>query len=206
MHAVEVCLAYLQKAGVWAPLLPFLVAIKVSKSLHVDAVVILIVQRNTLISTTKGSLLAFAGFAELCFLIHPLGNAIQHRQGLNSNSIIKGIYISHEKNKALSSNVLLLLKSERSSSHMSCSMLFFPDMGFCWEVVTHRLWEHLPAEQCFHQCSPHSLNRHAHYVTGCLYAAIGGYSIFLGTTARKLACAFSCVSCVSAVTRISLDK
>lgn len=149
-HAAEVCLAYLWKAAVSAPLLPFLVAIKVSKSLNVDAVITLIVQRNTLISSTKGNLLAFAGFAELCFLIHALGNAIQLRWGLNSNSIIKRIYISHKKNKALSSTVLLLLKSERSSSHMSRSMFFFPAMGFCWEVVTHSLWEHLPAEQCFH--------------------------------------------------------
>lgn len=150
VHAVEVCLARLQKAGVSASPLPFLVAIKASKSLNVDAVIILILQRNTLISTTKGNLLAFAGFAELCFFIHPLGNAIRHRQGPNSNRIIKGIYISRKKNKALSSNVLLLRKSERSSSHMSCSMLFFPDTGFCWEAVTHSLWEHLPAEQCFH--------------------------------------------------------
>lgn len=108
MHVVEVCLARLQKAAVSVPLLPFLVAIKVSKSLNVDAVIILIVQRNTLISTTKRNLLAFAGFAELCFLIHPLGNAIQCRQGLNSNRIIKGIYISLKKNKGLSSNVLSL--------------------------------------------------------------------------------------------------
>lgn len=63
MHVVEVCLARLQKAAVSVPLLPFLVAIKVSKSLNVDAVIILIVQRNTLISTTKRNLLAFAGFA-----------------------------------------------------------------------------------------------------------------------------------------------
>lgn len=86
MHVVEVCLAGadLRKAGVSAPLLPFLVVIKVSKSLYGDAVITLIVQRNTLISTTKRNLLAFAGFAELHFLIHPLGNAIPRRQGLNS--------------------------------------------------------------------------------------------------------------------------
>lgn len=118
MHVVEVCLAHLWKAGVSAPLLSFLVAIKASKSLSVDAVIILIVQRNTLISTTKGNLLAFAGFAELRFLIPPLGYAIQHREGPNPNRIIKGIYISPKKNRALSSNVLLLLKSERSSSHI----------------------------------------------------------------------------------------
>lgn len=150
MHVVEVCLAHLGKAEVSAPLLPFLVAIKVSKSLNVDAAIISIVQRSTLISPAKGNLLEFAGFAELCFLIHPLGNAIQHRQGPNSNRKIKGIYNSHKKNRVLSSNVLFLLKSERSSSHMCCGMLFFPDMGFCWEVVTHSLWEHLSAEQCFH--------------------------------------------------------
>lgn len=129
MYAIEV---YLQKAAVSAPLLPFLVAIRVSKSLNVNAVITLIVQRNTLIFTMKGNLLAFAGFAELRFLIHPLGNAVQLGQGLNSNSLIKRIYISHKKNKALSSTVLLLLKTERSSSHMSCSMFFFPAMGFCW--------------------------------------------------------------------------
>jgi len=67
---------------------------------------------------------------------------------------------------------VLLLKSENSSSHLSCGMLFFPDTGFCWEAVTHSLQEHLPAEQCFHYSPPHSLNTHAHYVTGCLYGAI----------------------------------
>lgn len=57
MHVAEVCLAQLCKSGVSAPLLPFLVAIKASKSLSVDAVILVIVQRNLLISTTKRNLL-----------------------------------------------------------------------------------------------------------------------------------------------------
>ena len=153
----EVCLAQLCKSGVSAPLLPFLVAIKASKSLSTDAVILVIVQRNPLISTTKRNLLhASAGFTKLGLLIHPLGNAIQCRQGPNSNRIIKAIYISHKKNKAISSNVVLLLSSKRSSSHMSCSMLFFPDRGFYWEVLTHSL-------RCGSACQPRNAFTTAHH-------------------------------------------
>lgn len=90
-----------------APLLPFLVAIKASKSLSVNAVTLVIAQKKKpLISTAKRNLpLAFAGFAELGLLIHPLGNAIQRKQGPNSKRIIKAIYISHKKKQALSSNI-----------------------------------------------------------------------------------------------------
>lgn len=92
MHVAEVCSAQLCKSGVLAPLLPFLVFAKASKSPSVDAIILVIVQRNPIISTTKRNLLpAFAGFAELGLLIHLLGNAIQYRQDPTLNRIMKVI-------------------------------------------------------------------------------------------------------------------
>lgn len=107
------------KLRVWAPLLPFLVAINASKSSSVDAVILMIVERHSLISTTKRNLLlAFAVFAALGLLIFLLGTAIQCRQAPNSNRIMKVTSVSSKKNRACFPNVLFLLNSERSSSHV----------------------------------------------------------------------------------------
>lgn len=89
----EVCLAQLCRSGVSAPLLPVLVTIKASKRHGVDAVIRVIVQRKSLISTSKRNLLlAFAGFAELGLSIHLLVHVFQCSQcSPNSNRKTKEI-------------------------------------------------------------------------------------------------------------------
>lgn len=77
MHTAEVSLEQLCRSGVSAPLIPFLVTIKASKRHSVDAAAPVIFQKNSLISTAKRNLLAFAGFIELGLLIQLLANAFQ---------------------------------------------------------------------------------------------------------------------------------